>query len=995
MANTHELPFDPTKLERELRPFYLGPNEKEISEMLSAIDLNQLDELFKHIPDDIHFDGFKTQKPVPYNQLADYFRSIANKNVNNLSFLGDGLQDYTIPRVVPEICNIRGLTTAYTPYQPERSQGTLITLWIYSSCLAKITGMEAINASLYERSTCLYEALLCSTRLKRGKNKVLVFEGIYPGDLEVLNTLNVETDLEIETLSLDPSSGTTSLSALKEKLDQWDGELAAVAFPQVNSLGNIEDFDNITRTVKERGLAAIGIIDPMLFFKGGLKKPSEWGDDGVDMIVGEGQHLCLGPNFGGPGLGIFGIRFNDNNKNAIRSTAGRFVGRAVDEKGKDCFCMVLSTREQHIRREKATSNICSNQSFVATIAGASILSRGEAGHTEAIETARTRALSFAQNIQSFKGIELAYPQTPFFNELTLKSAKPVSELISKASQKGINIGVNVSSRVGEKDNLLLVSFSDKHSAEDVFTLLDFLKSEFSVSENLNPMSTDIPLAWQQTEEVGLPFYSDHEIISYYQKLGDLNASPDDNIYPLGSCTMKYNPYINDYTASLEGFTQIHPQAPEENAQGCLEVLYQIQEEFKQITGLPGVTTQPVAGAQGELVGLKMFQAYHRDRNQNRDILLIPKSAHGTNPATATMAGYKTSGRGEQATGIVTIEAFDDGLMNIDQIKQAIGLYGNRIAGIMVTNPNTSGIFETRFKEMAKLIHDIGGLVYMDGANMNAISGWIDLDKMGVDAVHNNLHKTWTIPHGGGGPGDAIVAVSDKLVDYLPGIQVLKEGDRFKTIKPSKSIGSFHRHFGNFAHKVRCLTYLRALGTEGIKMMSAVAVLSARYLYSNLRETYPTLPTNDNENKMHEFIITLSQDSFKRIEDAGIPKAQIIAKIGKLFLDFGIHAPTVAFPEQFGLMIEPTESFDKGELDRFSEVVKSIYQLIHDSPQVLKTAPHFTPVAKVDEVSANKNLIFCDPKLELPVLHPNKKEVSEFKELPIGEICKEILGSHQA
>jgi glycine dehydrogenase len=405
----------------------------------------------------------------------------------------------------------------------------------------------------------------------------------------------------------------------------------------------------------------------------------------------------------------------------------------------------------------------------------------------------------------------------------------------------------------------------------------------------------------------------------------------------------------------------------------------------------------VAGAQGELVGLKLFQAFHKNNGEaeSRNILLIPRSAHGTNPATATMAGFETKTVDGIQYGIVTIEANQKGQIDFDQMKEAISKYNKRIAGVMVTNPNTSGIFENCFKEMSELIHAAGGLVYMDGANMNAIAGWIDLGKMGVDAVHNNLHKTWTIPHGGGGPGDGIVAVSEKLIDYLPGIQVTKnEKGFFDLVKAPKSIGSFHRHYGNFAHKVRAYTYIKSLGGNGVKEMSAIAVLAARYLHEKLKPSFPSLPEGcDNEIRMHEFILTITKDTFSRIEAGGTPKAQAIAKIGKLFLDFGLHAPTVAFPEIYGLMFEPTESYSLSELDRFVEVVNAILELINETPHVLRTAPHFTPVKKVDEVDANKNLNFMEVLNQLPTLYSNVIDPLKLTKMNISDVSREILRAH--
>ncbi len=998
-SNYKNLPYNPKKLKRELTKYYISSSKAEQAEMLATINLKELKDLYAHIPDNVKFDKtpFVTEE-LNYNDLIANVEGIAAKNNVKTSFIGDGLKNYKVSEIVPFVCSLRGLTTAYTPYQPERSQGTLNTLWIYSSTLSMLTGFEAINASFYDRSTTLYEAIQTAMRIVKGSNTALVCESLYPGDIEVLKTQALETGLKIVTIPTDKATGLTDPEVVKKMALQIGSSLACIAFAQVNNFGNLEDVHELTDLCSELKIQSIALIDPMLLASEGLIPPSEYGKnkEGANMIVGEGQHLAIAPNFGGPGLGIFGIRYNDKNKLDIRSTAGRFIGRAKDVDGKSCLCMVLSTREQHIRREKATSNICSNQSFIATAAGAAILARGEQGMTDSALIGRDYALQMAQVLTEFKGVKLAFPSTPFFNEFTLELPVKVSELQKKASLANLQLGIDVSSRLSDGRNLLLLSFFDVHSDEDLEKLENFFKDNFEAQEN-DDFLPEIPENFLRKSKVNLPNLEMDELKDFYTKLAHLNVSPDDNIYPLGSCTMKYNPYINDYAASLPGFTNVHPQAPIEDVQGSLEILYEIQEMFKSITGLPAVTTQPVAGAQGELVGLKLFQAYHRDRAEadSRNIILIPRSAHGTNPATATMAGFETKTQDGIQYGIVTIEANSKGQIDFDQMKEAIAKYNTRIAGVMVTNPNTSGLFETCFKDMSELIHGVGGLVYMDGANMNAIAGWIDLDKMGVDAVHNNLHKTWTIPHGGGGPGDGIVAVSSRLVDYLPGIQVEKSASGFfNIVKASKSIGSFHRHFGNFAHKVRAYTYIKALGGKGTQEMSGVAVLAARYLYEKLKPTFPSLPEGcESEIRMHEFILTISKETFARIELGGTPKAQAIAKIGKLFLDFGLHAPTVAFPEMYGLMIEPTESYSKAELDRFVEVVNAILDLINETPHVLKSAPHFTPVKKVDEVDANKALNFMEELKELPLLYSNVIDPIKLSSMSIAELNKTIINAH--
>jgi glycine dehydrogenase len=1001
MKSSHTpLNYHPEKLKRELKPFYIGADDKDIQSMLKTLGLDSLEDLYSHISQDVKMTTVPMAKHMNYEELIAHMNELAQKNKVKTSFLGDGLPHYKVTEVVGPICGIRGLTTAYTPYQPERSQGTLQTLWIYQSLLSQLTGFEAINASLYDRSSCLFEAMNCALRLVKNSTTVIVANTLYPNDMEVIETNALETDLKIVKAPVNPQTGRLDIEALKRLLNTTP-QVAAVAFPQVNNLGNLEAVDEIVDLCSQNNIKSIAVVDPMLLGAGGLKAPVKFGSklQGSDMVVAEGQHLAIGPNFGGPGLGIFGIRYNEQDKLSIRSTAGRYVGKTVDLKGRECKALILSTREQHIRREKATSNICSNQSFVATVTGASILARGDEGFEKTLKTARSLAEKAVEGLTQFEDVDLRFKATPFFNEFTLKIPVDAKTFIHTASAAGLLVGVDVSQRHPEitGENLLLMSFSDIHSEKDVERLIHFFATQFPKLKqpHIAPKIQDFLL---RDAAPGITKLASQDIIQYYEKLGKQNLSPDDGIYPLGSCTMKYNPYINDYAASLQGFTDIHPEAPTEDIQGCLEILYEIQEMFKAITGLPGVTTQPLAGAQGELVGLKMFQAYHRDRGEaeTRNVVIIPRSAHGTNPASATMAGYDSKVVDGKIYGIYTVEALSNGEMNLNQIKEFLKTDGHRVAGVMVTNPNTAGIFESQFKEMSALIHAVGGLVYMDGANMNAIAGIVDLNKLGVDAVHNNLHKTWTIPHGGGGPGDAIVAVSSRLIDFLPGIQVVKKNGRFETQKSLKSVGSFHRHFGNFAHKIRAYAYIKALGADGVRKMSQVAVLSARYLHTNLSEVFPTLPQGAEATpRMHEFILTLAPETFKKIETAGILKTNTIARIGKLFLDFGFHAPTVAFPEQFGLMIEPTESFSKKELDQFSDVVKTIFKLINEHPEVLKTVPHFTPIDRVDEVLANKNPILSEKiTAHLPEIIPDRVDSEKLRSSTASDLCEMILQAHQ-
>jgi len=619
------------------------------------------------------------------------------------------------------------------------------------------------------------------------------------------------------------------------------------------------------------------------------------------------------------------------------------------------------------------------------LVGAALLERGDSGLEAILAGLRARLAEAVECLTVFDGVSLAFPNSASFHEVTFELSTPVAEVLTKARESGILAGADVSSRVAGGRQLLKLSFSNREQA--IAELVAVFTDVFGAACSAEPAAL-APVADQDARQQapGLPTYTADEVIAYYQRLGDLNVSPDDGCYPLGSCTMKYNPKVNDWAAGLQGFTDVHPQAPVEDAQGCLYVLHEIQEWFKNITGLAAVTTQPLAGAQGELVGLKLFQAYHRDRDEVRDVILIPSSAHGTNFATATMAGFA----GKQGK-IVYLDADIEGRVLNQHLDRCIEEYGNRIAGVMITNPNTSGIFETSFKQIAEKIHAIGGLVYMDGANMNAIAGWVDLGALGVDAVHNNLHKTWTIPHGGGGPGDAIVAVSERLTPYLPGYQIEFDGSLYQPVRAPKSIGSFHRHWGNFAHKIRCYTYLLRLGREGVRRMSAVAVLSARYLQSRLADDYALLPAGaDSEPRMHEFILTLKEADFGLLDSVGLRKTDAAPRIGKLFLDFGFHAPTVAWPEPLGLMIEPTESYTKAELDRFVEAVQAIIKLAKEHPDVLNSAPHFTPIDRVEEVEANRDVCLSESLDTLPVINPARVSTKELAKLTVPEIYAKIV-----
>lgn len=979
---------------RERSRHYIPAADSELKRMMEKVGVSGLADLYRHIPESQRFvDAPGIPEELDGKATRTEMQRLADANRKVLSLIGDGLPDYSTHSVVDVVSSNRKLATAYTPYQPERSQGTLITQWIYQCMMAELTGFEAINASLYDRATAVFEAILTSLRLKKDGERVIACSTLYPGDVEVVKTHLMHTDHLVDWVGYDPASGLTDFAAVKSLLEKHSGKVAAVVFPQVNGLGLLEPVDDWCDLAQSHGAKAIAVVDPVLIGPGGLKPPSEYGSKGADIVVGEAQHLAVRPTFGGPGLGLFGVRMNGDAANDVRSTPGRYVGKAKDGEGRDCFVAVMSAREQHIRRDKATSNICSNQAFMASLAGAAVLARGTRGMGELVSRALNHARKGAALFTSFDGIDLAFPKQVFANEVTLRMKDSAREWIARGLLAGIHLGVDVSDRIaGSNGNLLKVSF---HDEEPDWTKIEALLSENAARRSHPACGADawrIPESALRRSAVCLPEVDEAEIVRYYKRLGDLNISPDEAIYPLGSCTMKYNPMINEWSAGLEGFLRVHPQAPSESAQGCLEVLYETQEWFKGITGLAGVTTQPVAGAQGELVGLKLIQAYHDHNGQgHRDVVLLPQTAHGTNFASAAVAGYVAGRCGRPDAGIVVLKTDRTGGVDMADFDDKMTRFGDRLAAVMITNPNTCGIFESHFRAIADRVHAAGGLVYMDGANMNAIAGWVNLAELGVDAVHNNLHKTWSIPHGGGGPGDGMVAVSERLVDYLPGMQIEKKDGCFVPVKAPLSIGSFHRHWGNFGHKLRCLTYLKRLGREGVRRMSAVSVLAARYVFERLRGDFSALPSGSDETpRMHEFIVTLAPDDLVQVLQSGIAKTAVMSGIGKLFLDFGYHAPTIAWPEPMGMMAEPTESYTLAELDRFCDAALTILRLVREKPSLLATAPHFTPIGKVNEVEANRAPVLSERMPALPVLHRNRIEPGDLLGMDCDRIADRLL-----
>ncbi|MEX0326782.1 MAG: glycine dehydrogenase, partial [Puniceicoccaceae bacterium] len=517
-GQSHPLPFNPESLPRETLRHYISATDEDIQAMMQTVGITQWEDLYAHIPEDSRFSSPpELPEELSYEALQERLIEFSRENRIRESYIGDGLPHYEVMPVVGPVCDIRNLTTAYTPYQPERSQGTLMTHWIYQCMMSSLTGFEAINSSLYDRSTAIFEAMGTAVRLQRKGETIVISEGIYPGDREVVETLLPGTGINVEWIPIDLESGRTDIGAAREALEGLGEAAAGFIFPHINSLGLLEDVDALADLTLASKAFSVAIIDPVLLGTGGLKPPTEFGQQGVDMIVGEAHHLAIGPNFGGPGLGLFGVRYNDNSKNAIRQTPGRYVGKARDVNGRNCLVMVLSTREQHIRKDKATSNICSNQAFLATIAGAAILNRGESGMKEAFSLGRSQAVEAASSLCALSGVELAFPEAAFVNEFVLELERAPADVIEEARQAGLHLGVDISSRLPGDRRLLKLSFSDRKV--DIDKLVAFFNGAGFARAGETNIIPEIPPAALRPEPVGLPEMSSKEVIDYYRKLG--------------------------------------------------------------------------------------------------------------------------------------------------------------------------------------------------------------------------------------------------------------------------------------------------------------------------------------------------------------------------------------------------------------------------------------------------------------------------------------------
>lgn len=792
-----------------------------------------------------------------------------------------------------------GWTTQYTPYQPEIAQGRLESLLNYQTLVSDLTGLEVANASLLDEGTAAAEAMCLCTRQNKRK-KIFLSDKVHPQTISVVQTRAVSLDIDVEVGDISEA-----------KLTSRDLSGILVQYPDTN--GDVKDFEEIARVAKKNGTLVVVATDLLALTI--LRPPGEFG---ADMAVGTSQRLGVPLGYGGPHAGFFACK-----QSLVRLTPGRMIGVTRDVDGNDAYRLALQTREQHIRRDKATSNICTAQALLANMSAMYSIYHGPQGLKNIALDIHEKTTS-VRNALVAGGNEVI--NNLYFDTLQVNPSLPLDEIKARAAEKKINF------RYG-KDGTIGIAFDETVKPEDIKDILWVFKCELNERKTGDKFDSPIDntkflrTSSYLTHTVFNSHQSETRIIRYMKKLENKDISLVHSMIPLGSCTMKLNSTTEMIPCSFRHFTDIHPFVPVEQAQGYHEMFKDLERDLCEITGYDNISFQPNSGAQGEYAGLRAIRQYHESMNQhNRTICLIPISAHGTNPASAQMAGMT----------VVPIKILQDGNIDMAHLKEETDKHSANLSCIMITYPSTMGVFEDTIADICTLIHKHGGQVYLDGANMNAQVGLCRPGDYGSDVSHLNLHKTFCIPHGGGGPGMGPIGVKSHLAPFLPGHPVISplEND-------SQSFGVVSAApYGSSAILPISWAYIKMMGARGLKRATQVAILNANYMSRRLDGHYKTLFKDPKSNLVaHEFILDVRE--FKKTANVEA------VDIAKRLMDYGFHAPTMSWPVTGTLMIEPTESEDKNELDRFCEALISIRQEIQDiedgkisrTENPLKMSPH--------------------------------------------------------
>jgi glycine dehydrogenase (decarboxylating) len=910
---------------------YIPITPQDEKEMLKAIGVSKLDDLFADVPPaQILKNGLNLPKGLSEPELKRWF-TLIGKNNSPVSgrpcFLGAGLYYHEVPSAVKAVVTRPEFLTSYTPYQPEIAQGTLQVLFDFQTYMVELTGLQVSNASLYDGATAVAEATLLALRIKKQASLVFVSKAVHPEYRETIQTYLNPLGIKIQEVGLKGTE--TDLESLKTAL--WPNSVVVVQYP--NFLGTIEDLAALSKICKEKQCYLVVAV-PEAMNLALLPSP---GSLGADVCAGSAQSFGNILSFGGPHAGFLTARMDD-----IRQMPGRIVGGTTDRNGKEGLVLTFQAREQHIRRERAVSNVCTTQSLMANFASAWLYFKGGAGARQVAQDGAATAYALATEIAKISGFKIE--STHYANEFVVRPPSP--GFADFLAEWGMVAPYDLSKDYPEYKDCVLVACTELTTLEDMESFIsaceEFAAHSKAGSPSINSAHSGHVIHQRPTalpnwiKPRGLPAIESHaeiELIRYYTDLARKNFCIDNGFYPLGSCTMKYNPKVHEDIAFRDEWADLHPAQREDEVQGALQVMYELEHWLSEVTGCHALTLQPAAGAHGELTALLMAKRYFADRGEHQRVnVIVPDSAHGTNPASATMAGWKT----------VSIPTDARGNMNLEALKAKLG---KDTAVLMLTNPSTLGLFEELILDVAKLVHDAGGLLYYDGANMNAIVGICRPADMGFDLVHLNLHKTFSTPHGGGGPGSGPVGCTKVLEPYLPEPRVAREGNRYflKTGSP-QSIGRMKGNVGNFGVLLRALAYCKRNGKEGLERVGRVATLNANYLLAKLKGAYPV--AYDRLCK-HEFVLTAEPLKKKY----GVSALDIAKRI----IDFNYHPPTIYFPLVVpeSIMIEPTETETKKTLDEFVDAMLKIRQEMETTPDRFKNAPYTTAVSRLDEVKAVK------------------------------------------
>ena len=889
---------------------HIGPSEKEQNQMLEAIGVSSKEQLISEtIPAEIRLENpLNLDTELSEYEFLNHIYELSQKNKLFKTYIGLGYHPSILPSVIQRnILENPGWYTAYTPYQAEIAQGRLEALLNYQTMIIDLTGMEIANASLLDESTASAEAmsLLFAVRerdqKKAGVTKFFVSDRILPQTLSLLQTRANPIGIEL-------------VVGNEEEFD-FSNDFFGAIIQYPGKDGDITDSKSFIEQANANRIKVAVSADILSLVL--LEGPGKFG---ADVVVGTTQRFGIPMGYGGPHAAYFATK-----EAYKRDVPGRIIGVTKDLNDQRALRMALQTREQHIKRDKATSNICTAQVLLAVMAGMYAVYHGPEGLKDIASRVNNSAAKLANSLEH---LGLNQVNRHYFDTIKIEAnAQKIKELAEAAginfyypNENSVSISVNETTSISDLNQIigLFETYTGKSTPK-----ITAIESADTIPNNLKRQSEFL------TYHVFNSYHSETELMRYIKRLERKDLALNHSMISLGSCTMKLNAATEMLPLSWSSWGSIHPFVPVEQAQGYQEMLRALEDQLTEITGFAGTSLQPNSGAQGEFAGLMVIRAYHEDRgDHHRNICLVPSSAHGTNPASAVMAGMK----------VVVTKADEHGNIDVEDLRQKAELHSANLAALMVTYPSTHGVYESAIKQITQIIHDHGGQVYMDGANMNAQVALTHPGNIGADVCHLNLHKTFAIPHGGGGPGVGPICVAKQLVPFLPGNPIISTGGEQAITAISGA------PFGSALACIISYGYIKMLGAQGLKDATEIAILNANYIKERLDGYFNTLYTGENGRAAHELIIDCRELKSKGIE---------VTDIAKRLMDYGFHAPTVSFPVAGTMMIEPTESESKAEMDRFCEAMISIRAEIDKSSQdepnnVLKNAPHTLAMVTSDE-----------------------------------------------